>query len=104
MKSLSMYLLRSIAAGVLLCQPPFLLDATGEMLPAPQATAAPADHADVDALEKLAQQEGESGKTAEAIRDYQRVLELRPTWKEGWWNLAALQYSADQFADAKSTL
>ena len=52
----------------------------------------------------MAQQEGESGQTSEAIRDYQRVLESRPEWKEGWWNLGVLQYGANQFADARSTL
>jgi tetratricopeptide (TPR) repeat protein len=42
----------------------------------------------------------EAGKTEEAIRDYQRALELRPDWEEGWWYLGTLQYDADRFADA----
>ena len=71
----------------------------------PQAAANGAPvQANLDALQELAQREGESGQTSEAIRDYKRVLELRPEWKEGWWNLGALQYGANQFADAKSTL
>jgi tetratricopeptide (TPR) repeat protein len=52
----------------------------------------------------LAQQEGESGKATQAIRDYQHVLALRPEWKEGWWNLGALQYSDNRFAEAATTL
>jgi tetratricopeptide (TPR) repeat protein len=105
MKSLSMRVLRSIAVGVVLCEPLLLWCATGEILQTPQsATGRPAERIDIEALQKLAQQEGESGQTTPAIRDYQRVLEVRPEWKEGWWNLGALQYSDNRFADARSTL
>jgi predicted Zn-dependent protease len=105
MKSLSMRVLRWIAMGLLLCEPLLLWCATEEILPIPQtATGRPAERGDIEALQKLAQQEGESGQTAAAIRDYERVLELRPEWKEGWWNLAALQYSDNRFADAEPTL
>jgi Flp pilus assembly protein TadD len=105
MKRLSMRVLRSIAVGVALCQPLLLSWAAGEILSAPQtATGRPTEQLDIDGLQKLAQQEGESGKTTEAIRDYQHVLALRPEWKEGWWNLGALQYSDNRFAEATSTL
>src|SRR5260370_40461400 len=105
MKSLSMRVLRSIAVGVVLCEPLLLWCATGEILQTPQpATGRPAERIDIEALQKLAQQEGESGQTTAAIRDYQRALELRPEWKEGWWNLEALQYSDDRYATARSTL
>jgi tetratricopeptide (TPR) repeat protein len=105
MKSLSMSVLRSIAVGVVLCQPALLSCAAGEILFAPQAAAGrPTEQLDIDALQKLAQQEGDSGKTTEAIRDYERVLVLRPEWKEGWWNLGALQYSDNRFAEATSAL
>jgi len=57
----------------------------------------------IEELQKQALQEGESGKTEDAIRDYKRALELQPTWKEGRWNLGTLQYEANQFAEAKST-
>src|SRR5260370_22727223 len=105
MKSLSMRALRSIAVSAVLCQLPLASYAAGGILP-PQQTAAgrPAEQANIDALQRLAQQEGESGQTSEAIRDYQRVLESRQEWKEGWWNLGVLQYGANQFADARSTL
>ena len=100
-----MRVLRSIAVGVVLCEPLLLWCATGEILQTPQsATGRPAERIDIEALQKLAQQEGESGQTTAAIRDYQRVLELRPEWKEGWWNLGVLQYSDNRFADARSTL
>jgi tetratricopeptide (TPR) repeat protein len=58
---------------------------------------------DLDALRRQALQEGETGKTADAIRDYQRALELEPDWKEGLWNLGMLQYDSNQFAPAKAT-
>lgn len=100
-----MRVLRPIALGVVLCQAPVLACVAGEMLPAPQtATGQSTDQPDIDALQKLAEHEGESGKTIEAIRDYKHALELRPEWKEGWWNLGALQYSANQFAEARPTL
>jgi tetratricopeptide (TPR) repeat protein len=97
--------LRSIAMGVVLCQLSLHSSAAGEIDPIPQTAASqPAGEMNTDALQRLAQQEGESGQTNEAIRDYQRVLELRPEWKEGWWNLGVLEYVANRYADAKSTL
>jgi tetratricopeptide (TPR) repeat protein len=90
MKSLSMRAVRWVAVCAVLCQLQFPSHAASQI--------------NLDALQKLAQQEGESGQTSEAIRDYQRVLTSRPEWKEGWWNLGVLQYGANQFADARSTL
>src|SRR5882757_1458784 len=90
MKSLSMRAARLIAMSAVLCQLQLPSQAVSQI--------------NLDALKKMAQQEGESGQTSEAIRDYQRVLASRPEWKEGWWNLGVLQYGANQFADARSTL
>jgi tetratricopeptide (TPR) repeat protein len=105
MKLLSMRALRSVGVTAVLCQMPLGSYASGTILPAPQiATDSRAEQVDIDALQKLAQQEGESGQTSEAIRDYQHVLASRPQWKEGWWNLGVLQYGANQFADAIVTL
>src|SRR6202035_5862606 len=105
MKSLSMRAVRLIAMCAVLCQLQLPSQAAGRALPSSETgTGRPADQVDIDALQKLAQQEGESGQTAEAIRDYQRVLASRPEWKEGWWNLGVLQYGANQFAEARSTL
>jgi tetratricopeptide (TPR) repeat protein len=103
MKLLSMRAFRLVAVNAALWQLLLPSHATGGILPARQtATGRPAEN--IDALQKKAQLEGESGQTAVAIRDYERVLESRPEWKEGWWNLAVLQYGANQFADARSTL
>jgi tetratricopeptide (TPR) repeat protein len=104
MKLLSMRALRSIAVSAMFWQLLLSLHAAAEILPVPQrATGRSAEQVNIDALQKMAQQEGESGQTSEAIRDYRRVLESRPEWKEGWWNLGVLQYGANQFADAGST-
>ncbi|MGA3081590.1 MAG: tetratricopeptide repeat protein [Terracidiphilus sp.] len=77
-------------------------------LPAPQSEAAaapaPADPpTDLATLRQQALAEGEAGKTEEAIRDYQRALDLQPDWIEGLWNLGMLQYGDNQPAAAKST-
>lgn len=59
--------------------------------------------AEADQLQQQALDEGEAGKTSDALRDYRRVLAVRPEWKEGRWNLGMLEYGSNQFADAKST-
>ena len=71
-----------------------------QVLPAPAGTI-PSEK--VQALQQLALQEGEQGKTAEAILDYKRALASDQSWKEGWWNLGTLQYGANQFAEAEIT-
>ena len=43
--------------------------------------------ADVEGLRQQAFDEGQAGKTDDAIRDYTRALQISPDWKEGWWNL-----------------
>src|SRR5437763_15074485 len=103
MKLLSMRALRLIAMSAALWHSLLHLQLVEGAVATPQ-TEKPADQANIDALQKLAQQESESGQTSEAIRDYKRVLASRPEWKEGWWNLGVLQYGANQFVDAKSTL
>lgn len=92
---------RSIWLAVALLQFAGLVSALGEVaLTAQEPVAAPAD---LDSLKKLALEEGQAGKTDEAIRDYQRALQLAPGWKEGLWNLGMLQYSSDRFAEARKT-
>src|SRR5277367_1055040 len=103
MKSLSMRGLQLVALGFALLQmvsapaaeitsPP--LQTPGGALTAPN---------NLEDLRKQALEEAESGKTEDAIRDFQQALALGPDWKEGWWNLGTLQYGANHFADAKAT-
>ena len=58
---------------------------------------------DINLLEKQALEEGQAGKTEDALRDYRRALEQRPDWKEGTWNLGMLEYDSDRFAEARGT-
>jgi tetratricopeptide (TPR) repeat protein len=58
---------------------------------------------DIDLLERQALEEGQAGKTEDALRDYRRALEQRPDWKEGMWNLGMLEYGSDRFEEAKGT-
>ena len=102
MKPLSTYLLRSIALSSALFWLSSQSCAAAAQSPA-QSPTAPSP-AGIEELQTLALQEAQAGKTDEAIRDYQRVLAAQPEWKEGWWNLATLQYSANRFSDARSTL
>ncbi len=51
-------------------------------------------------LEKSATAAREAGKIDDAVRDYQRAVEIRSDWEEGWWYLGTLQYDADRFAEA----
>jgi tetratricopeptide (TPR) repeat protein len=55
---------------------------------------------DFDALSRSATAAREAGRPADAISLYQRALQLRPDWVEGWWYLGTLLYDADQFRDA----
>lgn len=78
--------------------------AAGEIFPIAQSMSGTATvSVDIDSLRKQALEEAEAGRTDDAIRDYRRALELQPEWKEGLWNLGMLQYSSNQFAEAKST-
>jgi tetratricopeptide (TPR) repeat protein len=66
-----------------------------------QSAPAPSQNSVAESLKSKALDEGEAGKVDDAIRDYKQALEIDPSWKEGWWNLGVLQYSANHFADAK---
>jgi tetratricopeptide (TPR) repeat protein len=45
-----------------------------------------------------------SGKTADAIRTYQRALQAHPEWNDGWWNLGMLAYSTGNYPEAITAL
>jgi tetratricopeptide (TPR) repeat protein len=55
---------------------------------------------DFENLAKAAATAREAGHIDEALRDYQRAVEIRSDWEEGWWYLGTLQYDADRFAEA----
>ena len=55
---------------------------------------------DFDSLSRSATVAREAGRPADAIPLYQRAIQLRPDWVEGWWYLGTLLYDTDQFRDA----
>ena len=55
-------------------------------------------------LEKSATAAREAGRIEDAVHDYQRAVEIRSDWEEGWWYLGTLQYDADRFAEAITAL
>jgi len=57
-------------------------------------------NSDFEALAKSAAAAREAGNAGEAIRDYRRALEMRPSWEEGWWFLGTLQYDGDHYSEA----
>ena len=90
-----------LAAFISLAAPGWATDNTFPILQAASGQATVS--ADIDSLRKQALEEAEAGKTDAANRDYQRVLEIQPDWKEGRWNLGMLQYSSDRFGEAEQT-
>jgi tetratricopeptide (TPR) repeat protein len=55
---------------------------------------------DFDSAARSAAAARDAGHVAEAIANYRRAVELRPSWQEGWFYLGTLQYDADQYAGA----
>jgi tetratricopeptide (TPR) repeat protein len=104
MRPVSIFAIWLIFAGVALGRAEISVSAIAQEPLVSQAAAAIREAAHgLDDLRRQALQEGESGRTEEALRDYGRALELDPTWKEGRWNLGMLQYSARRFPDAELT-
>jgi predicted Zn-dependent protease len=91
--------LRSLCFGLA-----FLLPALPALTQAKSTTPAipnDQDSARMAQLRDQAQQEANSGKAADAIRDYRQILAQQPGWTEGWWNLGMLLYSSNQFEEAR---
>ena len=56
-----------------------------------------------DDFQRIAQQAAaarDAGMSEDAIRFYQRAVEMRPDWDEGWWYLGSLYYDTDHYAQA----
>ncbi len=101
MKHLSTHVVAAFTLYLACCAVASLSDAA--MGQTPTQGCAQENPLDVGALQTQALQEAQDGKVDDSIRDFQCVLTLRPDWKEAWWNLGTLQYSANRFAQAKSS-
>jgi tetratricopeptide (TPR) repeat protein len=53
-----------------------------------------------DRLAKQADEARTAGRLDEAIENYRKAVSLRRSWAEGWWYLATLLYSQDNYAEA----
>jgi tetratricopeptide (TPR) repeat protein len=96
--------LRSIPTGLAVLLAATIVSASGATFAIAQPDSAEtASPIDIEDLQEHALAEAQDGNTPDALRDYQRALEIRPDWKEGRWNLGMLQYSSDRFAEARST-
>jgi len=60
----------------------------------------PDQGSDFDALAKSAAEDRDAGNLTEAINAYQKALQLRPDWAEGWWYVGTLNYNADRYEEA----
>lgn len=57
--------------------------------------------AQFEAVAKQAAAAREANRTGDAIKLYTDAVRLRPTWAEGWWYLATLQYERDDYPTAR---
>ncbi|MGB8323574.1 MAG: tetratricopeptide repeat protein [Candidatus Acidiferrum sp.] len=74
-----------------------------QFFPPPRTIARPIQTQSADDFESLSRSATaarDADHPADAIPLYQRALQLRPDWVEGWWYLGALLYDADQVRDA----
>lgn len=53
-----------------------------------------------DELAKSAAAAREIGKNEVALNYYQRALQIRPEWEEGWWYVGTLLYDANHYREA----
>ncbi len=43
----------------------------------------------------------EENRASEAAQLYRKLVQMRPSWLEGWWYLGTLAYDADRYSEAK---
>lgn len=55
-----------------------------------------------DQVVSEAEQARSAKRTQEAISLYKRALAMRPSWKEGWWALGSIYYTADDFKSCRN--
>ena len=67
-------------------------------------TAHPQPDSAFDRLAAQAAKARDEDRYDEAIALYRKAIEMKPAWKEGEWNLGALLYQQDHFAEARDAL
>jgi len=69
-----------------------------------QARTAPPQTAGFQRLSRAAERARQANRDDEAIRLYQRALEMQPDWDEGLWNLSSLLYEKEKYSEARDRL
>ncbi len=50
---------------------------------------------------KLGDEARLAGRLGEALDLYAKALQMRPIWADGWWNVGAILYEGDRYAEAR---
>ena len=54
-----------------------------------------------DQAVKLGDEARQAEQLPQALDQYTKALKIRPTWTEGWWNIGAILYEEDRYAEAR---
>jgi len=54
-----------------------------------------------DKTVKLGDEARLAGRLGEALDLYAKALQMRPIWADGWWNVGAILYEGDRYAEAR---
>jgi tetratricopeptide (TPR) repeat protein len=68
---------------------------------APAKAQTPKSNAAFDQEVKAGDDARQANRLGEAYDHYVKALELRPTWAEGWWDIGAILYDGDRYAEAR---
>ncbi len=88
----SRFVVFSIALAWFVLSPPSLLS---------QASSPGTESASFENLAGQATAAREQGKPEDAVRYYQKALQIHPEWEEGWWYVGTLLYDGNHFAEAQ---
>ncbi|HKW19609.1 MAG TPA: tetratricopeptide repeat protein [Terriglobales bacterium] len=87
-----------MSCGLTFCQRACLGDVEAHQRP-PQKAGVSESFDDLAARAQTAMQ---SDRVPEAINSFQRALQLRPDWSEGWWHLGTLLFDSGNFLGARA--
>ena len=79
-------------------------------LPAPagaqstEPSSATSSETSFETLAAKAQAARETSRLDEALKHYRQAVEIRPSWKEGWWYLGVLRYGSGRFGEGRDAL
>jgi predicted Zn-dependent protease len=77
----------------------FALIPVSHSLMAQAAKSAQAPAAVFATVSREAQAARDANQLGKAVDLYKKALKLKPSWEEGWWNVASISYDVDQYKD-----